>query len=173
MSEQTPLPHPFTRPVDVERIARREDGIRVEADQQELLALAQFLKIPSVQSAVGEFRITGDSRRARVTGTVGGRITQTCVVTLENFDSDVSEEVELRFEAARDNLSPEELERRAIDPPDEIVDGKIDLGAVTTEFLALGLDPYPRKPGVEFEPPQEGRERETPFAALSKLRREE
>ena len=36
------------------------------------------------------------------------------------------------------------------EPPDEIVNGQIDLGALTAEFLALGLDPYPRKPGVDF-----------------------
>ena len=36
------------------------------------------------------------------------------------------------------------------DPPDEIGNGRIDLGALTAEFLALGLDPYPRKPGVSF-----------------------
>ena len=39
----------------------------------------------------------------------------------------------------------------AEEPPDAIVDGKIDLGALAAEFLALGLDPYPRKPGASFE----------------------
>ena len=34
------------------------------------------------------------------------------------------------------------------DAPDPIVDGKIDLGALAAEFMILGLDPYPRKPGV-------------------------
>ncbi len=38
------------------------------------------------------------------------------------------------------------------DPPDPIVNGRIDLGQLAAEFLALGLDPYPRKPGVEFAP---------------------
>jgi hypothetical protein len=37
--------------------------------------------------------------------------------------------------------------------PDPIVDGKIDLGALAAEFMILGLDPYPRKPGVDFIPP--------------------
>ena len=43
------------------------------------------------------------------------------------------------------------------DAPDPIVDGKIDLGALAAEFLALGLDPYPRKPGVAFAPPRRPR----------------
>jgi hypothetical protein len=51
--------------------------------------------------------------------------------------------------------------------PDPIVDGKIDLGALAAEFFALGLDPYPRKPGVEFEPPvEEEEDKESPFSAL-------
>ncbi len=37
------------------------------------------------------------------------------------------------------------------DPPDPIIDGKIDLGALAAEFFALGLDPYPRKPGVAVD----------------------
>ena len=37
------------------------------------------------------------------------------------------------------------------DPPDAIVDDTIDLGAVAIEFMVLGLDPYPRKPGVHFD----------------------
>ena len=43
-------------------------------------------------------------------------------------------------------------EMHEYEPPDEIVNGQIDLGAITAEFLVLGLDPYPRKPGVDFSP---------------------
>ena len=52
------------------------------------------------------------------------------------------------------------------------MDGRIDLGALTAESLALALDPYPKKPGVEFEPPAvDGTsEGESPFAVLSRLR---
>ena len=32
----------------------------------------------------------------------------------------------------------------------------VDLGAVATEFLLLGIDPYPRKPGAVFEAPPAG-----------------
>ena len=48
---------------------------------------------------------------------------------------------------------PAELlnEMHDYEPPDEIVNGQIDLGALTAEFLVLGLDPYPRKPGVDFQ----------------------
>jgi hypothetical protein len=56
------------------------------------------------------------------------------------------------------------------EPPDEIVNGQIDLGALTAEFLALGLDPYPRKPGVDFDYRDPADEKDSPFAALNKLK---
>jgi hypothetical protein len=46
------------------------------------------------------------------------------------------------------------------------------LGALTAEFLALGLDPYPRKPGVDFSYKEDGDEADTPFAALRRLRKD-
>jgi hypothetical protein len=60
------------------------------------------------------------------------------------------------------------------DPPDPIVNGRIDLGALASEFLALGLDPYPRKPGVEFKSLTEDADdaRPSPFAVLGKLKKD-
>ena len=55
------------------------------------------------------------------------------------------------------------------DPPDLIIDGHIDLGAVTVEFLALGLDPFPRKPDATFDYVDPADEKENPFAKLIKL----
>jgi hypothetical protein len=55
------------------------------------------------------------------------------------------------------------------DPPDPIVNGQIDLGALAAEFLALNLDLYPRKPGVMFEAANAGAEAsaiDSPFAVL-------
>ena len=54
-------------------------------------------------------------------------------------------------------------------PPEPLVDGKVDLGALATEFLMLGIDPYPRKAGAEFAPPKVEDAGEHPFAALAAL----
>ena len=51
------------------------------------------------------------------------------------------------------------------DEPEPLIGGVVDLGAIATEFLILGLDPYPRKPGVVFEPPQDLKPDGGPFAA--------
>jgi hypothetical protein len=59
------------------------------------------------------------------------------------------------------------------DPSDAIRNGVIDLGAMVSEFLVLGIDPYPRKPGAVFTPPESasGEGANKPFAALAKLRK--
>ena len=57
------------------------------------------------------------------------------------------------------------------EPPEPIINGAIDLGALATEFLILGLDPYPRKPGVSFDKPVETDDpQDHPFAALAGLK---
>ena len=54
--------------------------------------------------------------------------------------------------------------------PDEITNGQIDLGALAAEFLMLGLDPYPRKPGADFSFEGDDQDRESPFGALKALK---
>jgi hypothetical protein len=50
--------------------------------------------------------------------------------------------------------------------------GTVDLGTIATEFLILGLDPYPRKEGVEFAAPQPASDPAAhPFAALAALKK--
>jgi hypothetical protein len=50
-----------------------------------------------------------------------------------------------------------------------LIDGIVDLGALATEFLILGLDPYPRQPGAVFEPSPDRQPGGGPFAALARL----
>jgi hypothetical protein len=63
-----------------------------------------------------------------------------------------------------------EEENDQFEPPDLIVDGQIDFGAVVVEFLALALDPYPRKPGAAFAGGDPEPVRQSPFEALRDLK---
>ncbi|GGK49922.1 YceD family protein [Salinarimonas ramus] len=166
MSEDT---LPLSRLVSVDRLPGRGEVVRVEASEAEREALARAFKLPAIHALLGEFRVSGDAKRAGVTGTVRGRVVQTCVVTLEPFEAEIVEEVDVDFAPASEPTTEEEAALREIDPPDEIIDGKIDLGALTAEFLALGLDPYPRKPGVDFDPVIEDEE-VSPFDKLKDLK---
>jgi hypothetical protein len=53
--------------------------------------------------------------------------------------------------------------------PEPLVGGVVDLGALATEFLILGINPYPRKPEAVFEAPRQAKGDQGPFAALERL----
>ena len=62
----------------------------------------------------------------------------------------IEESVDLRFAPQLAQPAPSNTETAAAHKPMTIrpsllVDGKLDLGAIATEFLLLGIDPYPRK----------------------------
>lgn len=163
---------PLSRPVDVMNLPPQGSLIRVTATEDECRALAKDFKLPAIHSLVGDYRLTGSAKGVHVTGRVTAAVTQTCVVTLDPFDSTIEEEVAVDFAEPSGMPAEPPTEMHEYEPPDEIVNGHVDLGAITAEFLALGLDPYPRKPGVDFEYRDERDEKDSPFAALSRLRRD-
>ncbi len=153
--------------------------VQVVATEAERSALAEHNALPAILSLEATLR----ARRWRgdgldVEGEIRARIRQTCVVTLEEFESDLLEPLHVRFAPPREaprarphhESSGEEHAHDALgeDPPDELVDGAVDLGAVVAEFLTLALDPYPRKPGAEFVEPASATASESasPFAKL-------
>lgn len=157
---------PFSRPVSVDRLRRSDGRIEVSASPEECATLAHDFKIPGIRDLVGTFETSGPPSAFRVRGTVTALVTQVCTVSLDPFEAPVSEPVDLLFTDS-DQFAGTDAEDA--DVPDPIVGGKIDFGTVTAEFLALGLDPYPRKPGIAFEPHLEDQE-EPPLAALSALK---
>jgi hypothetical protein len=95
------------------------------------------------------------------------------VVTLEPIENEVAESIDLVFApaAALPGHESAEVEVPIDDTPEALLDGKIDLGAIATEFLLLGIDPYPRKPGVVFQSPGSDDDATHPFAGLAALKR--
>lgn len=161
-----PATSPLSRPVNVERLPKEREEVVVTATPEECAALAADFGIPGLRDLVGRFRLQGSTARLHVSGEVEALVTQICTVSLEPFETPLLESVDVDF-TDRDILADAEAEDLAL--PDPIVNGRIDLGALTAEFVALGLDPYPKKPGVAFEPVTAGDE-EGPLAALRKLR---
>ncbi len=159
----------LSRPLAVDDIPEKGLSVEVMADPDERAAIARAFGLVEIASLTGSFDVRRKGREAVARGTVRARIVQTCVVTLEPFDAVVEEDVDLRFAPGAPALDDENAPP---DAPDPIVDGKIDLGGVTAEFLALGLDPYPKKPGAAFSFGEDP-DRESPFAALAKLKRED
>jgi hypothetical protein len=157
---------PLSRPVSVAHLPPEGLDVTVTATSEECAALARDFGLPAISALSGQFRLTGSADRAQVAGRVAASITQVCVVTLEPFDSVLEEDVTVAFAPGEAGAQPAGADD---DPPDAIVDGRIDLGALTAEFLALGLDPYPRKPGAAFAFEGDGSDPDSPFAALRRV----
>lgn len=170
----------FSHLMNVEEVPEQGVDVSLSADALTRQALAAADGLAGIASFEADFHV---ARRGlaqfNVSGTVRAKITQVCVLSLESFDSDIVEEVDVDFAepeavaiaVARSStiLGTATPDR---DPPDPIVDGTIDLGALAAEFLALGLDPYPKKPGVEFTPVSDPEDRDMsgrPFDVLRRL----
>ena len=93
-------------------------------------------------------------------------------MSLETFPVEIEEEVDVKFApVVEDRPARAELDvtMEELDEPDPLIDGMVDLGALAAEFMGLALDPYPRKPGVEFESTLEDDPQPSPFDALGGL----
>ena len=130
--------------------------------------------VDAVARLTATFDVTRRGDGLRVRGHVSADVRQICVVTLEPLMNHVEEDVDLVF--APENVpegSPEGGVEDGGEPPEALVSGTADLGAVATESLLLGIDPYPRKPGAVFAPASTGEEASHPFAALAALKKEQ
>lgn len=151
----------------------------LETSAEQRAAIAVLGDLPAVMKARAELNLAhAPGGQVHVTGRVQGRVEQICVVTLDPVENDVDEPIDIMFAppsqipvSAKVVQSEEGEEFEIPDPPEPIVNGFIDLGVLATEFLFLGLDPYPRKPGAEFVPPEVPVDpEEHPFAALKALK---
>lgn len=139
------------------RIARALDLASLDAFEAELLLEPNPDHGASANKA-GGWRLSGRVKASAV---------QTCGISLEPLPVEIDE----RFSVDLVEQAPEVPEDEEIDVsvdddfPDVIEDGRIDLGQYAVEQLVLTLDPFPRKPGVEFVQPEEPAEI-SPFAML-------
>jgi len=169
--------NPWSVPVAVEDIPDTGLHIEIEAPAAARAAVAELAALRELPRLSAVFDLTRLGAGVHVAGQVSARVGQTCVVTLEPIESDIEETVDLKF--APVSAGESELERKGArqrarsddEPPEALIDGTLDLGALATEFLILGIDPYPRKAGAQFAPPKAADDGEHPFAALEALKK--
>ncbi len=174
---------PFSRPLAVDDVPAAGLAMTIEAEPSECEALAKDLGLAGIDRVLAMMTIRPEGGQGahglhglRVRGEMRAKIRQICVVSLEPFDSEIVEPFDLHFFPLASPARQSNFRRTVVVEPFEpcadaeaITDGTIDLGQIAAEFLALGLDPHPRKPGVEFRfsgigAVQDGQE--SPFSAL-------
>lgn len=162
---------PLSRIITIAEISLRGLETELKADEQTLAALARLMEVNEIRDFSARINLAHEGEDGvHATGRVQAIIRQACGVTLELFDAPLNEEVDVHFMPAGTPVPPESMEDESYDPPDEIQDGRIDVGALAIEFLALGIDPYPRKPDAVFELPEQDAATLSPFSALSRLK---
>jgi len=167
-------PTRWTYPVAVAEIPETGGHYEISADAQTRAVIAASASLRDMPQLDATFDLTRLGDSVKVRGTVRAKVGQTCVVTLEPIDNEVSENIDLLFSPPVDPLLDPEAARKSEkgEPPEPLEDGNLDLGTIATEFLILGLDPYPRKPGAEFDLPKERDDAPAhPFAALAALKK--
>lgn len=159
---------------EIPESGRRFDLVCDPATRAEI---ARSIGLQGLPRLTATFDVTRHGRDSlRVMGTVSATISQLCVLTLEPLENEVSEAVELIFSpsigepADVKHIATDDVEGFVDEGPEPLIDGRVDLGKIATEFLILGIDPYPRKPGAVFEPAATG-EIPSPFAALAALKK--
>jgi hypothetical protein len=168
-------------PVAREDVAETGQHVDLVADAAVRAAVARMAGLRDVLRLEASFDVTRHAADGlRVVGRVSATVGQTCVVTLEPLTNEVEENIDLVFAPPRSAApksdapeTPRQLQNvwpiEARSEPEPLIGGGVDLGALATEFLFLGLDAYPRKPGAVFQQPRDNRSEEGPFAVLAQL----
>jgi Large ribosomal RNA subunit accumulation protein YceD len=167
-------PAPWRVPVAVEDITEDGQHLMLVADAETRAAIARLAGLRDLPRLEGNFEVRRQGNGGlRVTGQVSATVGQTCVVTLEPLANAVDEDVDLLFMPQAAVPSDDSGEAAAAqgdvkrNDPEPLIGGVVDLGALATEFLILGLDPYPRKPDAVFEAPPNPEPDGGPFASLA------
>jgi len=177
-------PEPWSVMVRLDAVPEAGRHVELEAGEAVRAAVAQAAHVDAVEVLSAAFDLTRRGRDGlRAVGAVRASVRQTCVVSLEPVVNTVEEAIDVTFAPPReatpdpriasdDDDEPVGGSIASDDPPEPLVNGAIDLGALATEFLILGIDPYPRKESVAFTPPATDTDSAgRPFAALAALKK--
>jgi hypothetical protein len=177
MVDEKPESFPWHVPVKVDDIPEAGRHFTLTANEATRAAIALYADVRSVERLDASFDVARKGRAGlRVTGQVRGLVGQNCVVSLDPIENEVVESVAVDFVPAPQGqiAGPVEVlvhHSDDDDAPEYLVDGGVDLGALAVEFLILAIDPYPRKPGVDFSAPKAEGGESSPFAALASLKK--
>ncbi len=163
------------RAIRLHELGRGPVTLKLEADAAERARIAGDLGLESLPSLCAEVTVRPWLDGAEITGRFKAVVEQVCSVSAEAFEQPVAGEIAVSVVPAGSPNAPGEpgheveLDLEAPDPPDVLEGDAIDVAAYVVEHLALEIDPFPRRPGAEFDyqPPTK---EESPFAVLKNLK---
>jgi hypothetical protein len=167
---------PLRLRVRLSQVQRAALTLDVAADAGQRRAIAEALGLDALERFDAEVDLEPWLDGAEVAVRWRAQVVQTCGVSLDPFDTALAGAFTVNVVPAGSPAAAPEGHEVSIDPeaedPPDVLDGEeIDVGAYLVEHLSLEIDPFPRKPGVAFEPPPAERP-PSPFAVLKTLKPE-
>lgn len=177
MTDALPLAHVY----NLGRLGNAGDAVTFSADLDQRAAIARWSGVLSVEA----FSVAVDIKKLGPTRfglefKVLADVAQACVVTLEpvaahlekRFGRELNFVGQVRRKLAKDESGSDlVLDSAEEEGPEEIESLHYDLAGPALEEYVLGLEPYPRAPGVEFQAPNGASEvPQSPFAVLKGLK---
>lgn len=124
----------------------------LEASEAERTALAKRFGITAVEALDATVTLEAKGETVVAHGNLTGRIVQACAISGEDFMTEISEPVALRFVPATErNHEPNfeiELDAEELDEV-EIEGDTFDLGEALAQTLGLAIDPYAEGPNAD------------------------
>ncbi len=160
--------------LDVRTIPLNGLKLHLQATPEECCFLAERYELPAVYAVSADLEVVADGELIDVHGVLSGRVRQTCVVSLEEFDNVLEGEFHALFSANR-NLVLAQENKADFDPEEEPIEfipkGQIYFKEVIAEQVGLNINPFPKKTDeiftyYEVNPELE---KENPFSVLKDL----
>jgi len=167
----------WSRTIGLGDLARGPVTLELEADGAVRQAIARELGLDRLDSLTARVTASAWLDGAQIDGRLNARMTLICSLSGEPFEDELSSSFHLRAVPAGSPAAPVtdseeiDLDPEGEDPPDVLETDRIDLAAYVVEHLTLEIDPFPRKPGAVFTPPQDEGPI-SPFAVLAEFRRD-
>lgn len=162
-------------PVGLGEFLETPKTLNLIADAQICSQIAQRFNLVAVNSVTARLTLTRWFDGGQIDARWTANLTQTCGVSLEDFDIDLQGQFQVRVvpdgsvHAPDPNIVEIAIDLDADDPPDVLSGRTLNLAHYVLEDLSLSINPFPRRPGAVFVAPEPAEEA-SPFAVLRQLK---
>lgn len=177
-------PPEFSRVVQVVELGDTPLRQNLTATEDECAGLAKRFDLDGLKSLDAQVSLTLlPNKDVRLDASFKAQLQQTCTVTAVPMKTKVTAEFSTTYSPGADEFLGHEEDvldtlDPLVEPPEPLIDEKIDIGEAISEQFALEIDPFPRVKGSMFDGYSTGRkgdadaafEKKNPFAVLSQLK---
>ena len=171
-------PIEFSRILDVNAVGNAVKEHKLIAKPEERKALTKRFGVLHISLFEVIYVVEKISNKTfKISGRLKAELEQPCIVTSKPIQEKIDEEFDVVLRPRNPDSNPiDDLDLSALNAKDEeeielAPSGKIDMGEVVTQYLALSLNPYPRHEGSEFSDKDSKKTSKTnPFDILKDLK---